>query len=105
MEPVSQPFVKQNYQERHSEIKEYVIYKWCKKEVFIYKESIVYLFVEMIPKHNVKDDLFYLSKDQQVEILNDMQFTLMSALFWTFEVEILNYVQFTLMSALFWTSD
>ena len=52
-----------------------------KKEVFIYKESIVYPLVEMIPKHNTKDGLFYLSNNQYVEILNYVQYTLMSALF------------------------
>ena len=59
------------------------MYKRYKKEVFIYKESIVYPLVEMIPKYNTKDGLFYLSNNQYVEILNYVQYTLMSALFWT----------------------
>ena len=56
--PVSQPFLKFDYMERQNEIKKDVICETCKKELFIYKESIVYPLLEMIPRHNTKDGLF-----------------------------------------------
>ena len=57
--PRSQPFLKCNYLERHGDAKKGVVYKQSKREVFIYKESIVYPLVDMDTCYSNKEDLFF----------------------------------------------
>ena len=51
-----------------------VLYQRSKSNVFLYKESIVYPTVKFEPNYN-KKDLFFLSSNKFIEVLNCVQFT------------------------------
>ena len=68
-----------NYLEKQSESDKGVKYKHGKKDVFVYKESIVHPLVEM-ENINDKDGLFFLSNVHYVEVLNYVQYTSMASL-------------------------
>ena len=48
---------------------------------FVYKESIVYPLVKFEPNYNKKEDLFFLSNNSFIQVLNCVQFTAMGSLF------------------------
>ena len=50
--PKSQPYLLCNYLEKLNDNKRSVVYQRHKKDVFLYKESIVYPLVEFEPNHN-----------------------------------------------------
>ena len=63
-------------------IKKKLLYiKEVKKNVFLYKESIVYPLLEFEPNYNKKVDLFFLSNNRFIEVINCVQFTAMGSLF------------------------
>ena len=43
------------------------------KNVFIYKENIVYQLIEFEPNYNKKEDLFFLSNNRFIEVSNGVQ--------------------------------
>ena len=43
------------------------------KNVFIYKENIVYPLTELEPNYNKKEDLFFLSNNRFTEVSNCVQ--------------------------------
>ena len=51
------------------------------KNAFLYKESIVYPLIEFEPNYNKKEDLFFLSNNKFIEVLECGQFTAMDLLF------------------------
>ena len=47
----------------------------------LYEEGIVYPIVEFEPNYNKKEDLFFLSNNKFIEVLECGQFTVMDLLF------------------------
>jgi len=79
--PTSQSYLSCNYLEKQSDKKKGVVYKRSNKNVFIYKECIVYPLVEFEAHYNNNQDLFFLTNGHYIEILNCVQFTAMGSLF------------------------
>ena len=79
--PKSQPYLFCNYLEKLNDNKKGVVCQKSKKNVFLYKESIVYPLVEFESNYNKKEDLFFLSKNKFIEVFNCVQFTAMGSLF------------------------
>ena len=79
--PQSQPFLTCQYLEKEADKKNGVVYKTSTKNVFLYKESIVYPLVEFESNCNNKENLFYLSNSNYIEILNSVQYTAMRSSF------------------------
>ena len=75
--PKSQPYLLCNYLEKLNDNKKGVVYQKSKKNIFLYKESIVYPLVEFEPNYNNKEDLIFLSNNKFFEVLNRVQFTAM----------------------------
>ena len=75
--PKSQPYLLCNYLEKLNDNKKGVVYQRSKKNIFLYKEIIVYPLVEFEPNCNNKEDLIFLSNNKFFEVLNCVQFTAM----------------------------
>ena len=75
--PKSQPYLLCNYLEKLNDNKKGVVYQKSKKNIFLYKESIVYQLVEFEPNYNNKEDLIFLSNNKFFEVLNCVQSTAM----------------------------
>ena len=71
--PKSQPYLLCNYLEKLNDNKKGVVYQKSKKNIFLYKESIVYQLVEFEPNYNNKEDLIFLSNNKFFEVLNCVQ--------------------------------
>ena len=52
-----------------------------KKKKIIHEESIVHPLIEFEPNYNRKHDLFFLSNNRFIEVLNCVQFTAVCSLF------------------------
>ena len=73
--PKSQPYLLWNFLEKLNDNKKgVVLYQRSKNNVFLYKESILYLIIKSEP-NNKKKDLFFLSNNKFIELLNCVQFT------------------------------
>ena len=66
-----------NYLEKLNDNKKGVVYQRSKKNIFLYKEIIVYPLAEFEPNCNNKEDLIFLSNNKFFEVLNCVQFTAM----------------------------
>ena len=55
--------------------------KTKKKKKIIHEESIVHPLIEFEPNYNRKHDLFFLSNNRFIEVLNCVQFTAVCSLF------------------------
>ena len=76
----SQPYLLCNYLEKLNDNKRGVVYQRSKKKKCFPLQSIVYPLVEFEPNYN-KKDLFLLSNNKFIEVLNCVQFTAMESLF------------------------
>ena len=72
-DPKSQPYLLCNNLEKLNGNKKSVLYQKTKKNVFIYKESILQLLVEFESNYN----------NRFIEVLNCVQFTAIGSLFWS----------------------
>ena len=79
--PKSQPYLLRNYLKKVNDNKKGVVYQRSKKNVFLYKGSIVYPFAEFEPNYNQKEYLLFLSNNRFIEVLNCVKFTAVGSLF------------------------
>ena len=67
--PKSQTYPLYNYLEKLHDIKKNLYIKEV-ENVFLYIESIIYPITEFQPNYNKKEDLFFLSNNKFIEVLN-----------------------------------
>ena len=72
--PKSQLYLLCNCLEKLNYNKKVAVYQKTKKFVFIYKVSLVYALIEFEPNYSKKEDLFFLSNNRFIEVLNCVQF-------------------------------
>ena len=72
--PKSQLYLLCNCLEKLNYNKKVAVYQKTKKCVFIYKVSLVYALIEFEPNYSKKEDLFFLSNNRFIEVLNCVQF-------------------------------
>ena len=77
--PKSQPYLLCNYLEKLNDTRKVLYIKEVKTN--LYEEGIVYPIVEFEPNYNKKEDLFFLSNNKFIEVLECGQFTAMNLLF------------------------
>ena len=77
--PKSQPYLLCNYLEKLNDTRKVLYIKEVKTN--FYEEGIVYPIVEFEPNYNKKEDLFFLSNNKFIEVLECGQFTAMDLLF------------------------
>ena len=78
--PKSQLYLLCNYLEKLNDNKKGAVYQRSKKNTFICRESIVNPLTEFEPNYN-KKDLFFLSNNIFIEVLNCVKFTAMDLSF------------------------
>ena len=78
--PKLQIYLLCNYLEKLNGNKKGAVYQRSKKNIFIYRESIVNPLTEFEPNYN-KKDLLFLSNNIFIEVLNCVKFTAMGLSF------------------------